>query len=141
MKKLFAGLGMALILMVGMTSCADPEASALLTDGTWKFRNMTTNSEDETIKGLVALGKAILTDATLELNSNGEYIIDSPLLQDPETGSWELIGEDQLILTTDDGAPSTANIETLTKDKLSYIETFIEPESQTTYSVTTTWVK
>jgi hypothetical protein len=140
MKNLFSVTGIALFLMLSMTACSDPDATTQLTDGIWKFRNMTTDSEDETIKGWVALGKALLTDATLEFQSDKTYLMDSPLMSEPETGTWSLIGDDQLILSPDDGVPSTANINELTKDKLQYIETYSD-EQMNTYSFTTTWVR
>ncbi|MFH0757795.1 MAG: lipocalin family protein [Bacteroidota bacterium] len=139
MKNSFSFIGIVL-LMLSMSACSDPDAATQLTDGIWNFRNMTTDSEDETITGMIALGKALLTDATMEFQSDKTYMMDSPLLAEPETGTWSLIGEDQLILTPDDGYPSTANIEELTKDKLTYIETYVNQEMNT-YSVTTTWAR
>ncbi len=127
------------IVLLTLTGC-ETDNTALLTDGVWKFENMTTDSDDETIKGVVALGKALLTDATMEFQSGGEYILTSPLVEDPETGSWSLIGDDQLILDADDQPPSTANIETLTKKELKYIETYVD-ENIESYSLTTTWTR
>jgi hypothetical protein len=60
------------------------------------------------------------------------------LMEEPESGTWSLVGEDQLILHPTDGSTSTANIEELTKKKLSYIETYID-QSQNSYSLTTSW--
>jgi len=139
MNKLFSGIVLIAILMLSLTGC-ETDNTTLLTDGVWKFSNMTTDSDDETIAGFIALGKALLTDATMEFQSGGDYIMDSPLLDDPVSGSWSLIGDDQLILDADDQAPSTANIETLTKDKLKYIETYVD-ENMDSYNVTTTWTR
>jgi Lipocalin-like domain len=139
MNKIFSGIAMISILLLTLTGC-ETDNTALLTDGVWKFENITTDSEDETIKGLVALGKALLTDATMEFQPGGEYILTSPLVEDPETGSWSLIGDDQLILDADDQPPSTANIETLTKKELKYIETYVD-ENMESYSLTTTWTR
>lgn len=139
MKRIISGIAIAAAVMLGMTGCADPEASALLTDGAWKFRNITTNSEDDAIKTLVAGIKAFYVDATMEFQDAGDYIIEFALA-DPETGTWELIGDDQLILTDDEqGVPSTVNIDTLTEDKLSYVQTLVDPQTQTTFTVTFTW--
>ncbi len=141
MKNLFSVLGLAILMMLAMTSCADPDASTQLTDGIWNFDDMTTDSEDDNIKGLILLGKALLTDATMDFQSDKTYMMDSPLADEPETGTWSLIGDDQLILTPDDdGFPSTANINELTKDKLKYVETFVDQEMNA-YSVTTSWVR
>ena len=61
-------------------------------------------------------------------------------LENPTTGEWELIGEDQLIIDPDDEASSTSSINTLTKDKLSYTEDFVDGQMNP-YKVTTTWEK
>lgn len=81
-----------------------------------------------------------MTDATLVFNGDGTYIIDSPLTEDPSTGTWSLVGDDQLIMDPDDMSASTANIEKLSKDELKYIETFSD-EGGNPYSVTTSWVR
>lgn len=133
------GFALTLLVVLMLTGC-ETDNKTLLTDGVWTFSNLTTTSEDETIVSLVAFAKALLTDATMEFQEGGTYILSSPLVEDPTTGEWSLIGEDQLILDPDDEAPSTANIETLTKDKLSYIETYVDDEMNS-YSLTTTWVR
>ena len=138
-KKLFAGL--FTVLMVFALSGCEQDANTLLTDGVWTFENMTTDSEDETIQSIVAFGKAFMTDATLEFSGDGTYILSSPLSDQPSTGTWSLIGSDQLTMDPDGDEPfSTGNIETLTKDKLTYIETFMD-EQQQSYTTTTTWVR
>lgn len=139
MRNTISGVVLLLILMLSLTAC-DKDNSTLLTDGVWTFQSLTTDSDDDDIVGLVALGNAILTDATLELQEGGTYILTSPLVDDPTTGEWQLIGDDQLILDPDDELPSTSNIETLTKDKLSYMETFVDAQMNS-YTVTTTWTR
>jgi len=130
---------MLLFVMFTLTGC-ETDNKTLLTDGVWTFQNLTSDSEDETIVSLIALGKAVMTDATLEFQEAGTYILSSPLVDDPTTGDWSLIGE-QIIMTPDgDGLPSTSNIEALTKDKLSYKETFAD-EQMNSYTVTTTWTR
>lgn len=127
--------------MIVMTLAAcEKDNTTLLTDGVWTFQNLTTDSEDENIINLIALGKALLTDATVEFQEGGTYILTSPLVEDPTTGAWELIGDDQLLLDPDDEASSTSTIETLSKDKLSYEETFVDAQMNT-YTVTTTWTR
>ncbi len=128
---------MIAIVLLLVTGC-ESDNKTLLTDGVWKFSNMTTDSEDQNIIALITLGKAILTDGTLEFKADQSYILTAPLLQDPETGTWSLIGEDQLILDSDGDLGSTANIETLSKKELKYIETFVDAEMKH-YSVTTSW--
>ncbi len=112
----------------------------MLTDGIWNFQNLTTDSQDEAIQKLAALGKAVLVDGTLEFKEGGEYLITSPLLNEPETGTWSLAGEDQLIMTPDGGVPSTANIDVLSKKELTYINTMVDANMQS-YNLTTTWVR
>ena len=138
-KNLLSVIVLSLIFVFTLTSC-ETDKKTLLTDGAWTFENLTTDSEDETIQTFIALGKALLTDATLEFQDGGDYLITSPLLDEPTTGTWSLIGDDQLILNPEGEVASTGNIETLTKSRLSYIETFTD-QSMNTYSVTTTWVR
>jgi hypothetical protein len=141
MKKLLSGLGIALMLMITMTGCSDPEATAQLTDGIWNFSNMTTDSEDESIQLVVNGLKVLHTDATMEFQEGGEYI-KNYLVGDPQTGTWTLIGDDQLILNPDgeDEITSTAKISELTANRLSYVVTVPDSELNT-YKVTTTWTK
>ena len=130
---------MSLLVMLTLTSCNKDNAT-LLTDGVWTFQNLTTDSEDDNIINLIALGKALLTDATMEFQEGGTYILTSPLVEDPTTGEWQLIGDDQLIIDPDDEVSSTSNIETLSKDKLSYLETFVDAQMNS-YTITTTWTR
>jgi hypothetical protein len=139
MKNSIAGIAVSLFVMFSLTGC-EKDNQTKLTDGVWTFQNLTTDSEDETVISLVALGKALMTDATMEFQEGGTYIMTSPLMEEPTTGSWQLIGEDQLILDPDDELPSTSNIETLSKDKLSYMETFVDVQLNS-YTVTTTWTR
>lgn len=139
MRNISKGIAMSLLVMLTLTAC-EKDNTTLLTDGVWTFQNMTTDSEDETTINLIALGKALLTDATMEFQEGGTYILSSPLVEDPGTGDWELIGDDQLILDPDDAASSTSDIETLSKDKLSYQETLVDAQMNS-YTVTTTWTR
>ena len=139
MKNISKGIVMSLFAMLTLTAC-EKDNTTLLTDGVWTFQNLTTDSEDVTISNLIALGKALLTDATMEFQEGGTYILTSPLVEDPSTGEWELIGDNQLILDPDDEASSTSAIETLSKDKLSYKETFVDAQ-MSSYTVTTTWIR
>ncbi len=138
-KNLLSGVAMSLIFVFTLSSC-EMDQNTLLTDGVWTFENLTTDSEDETIQSFIALAKALLTDATLEFQAGGDYLITSPLLDEPTTGTWSLVGDDQLIMNPEGEVVSTGNIETLTKSRLSYIETLTDQEMNT-YSVTTTWVR
>jgi len=139
MRNIISGIALTLFVMLTLTAC-EKDNQTLLTDGVWTFKNLTTDSEDETITGLIAFAKALLTDATLEFQEGGTYIIDSPLANDPMTGDWQLVGDDQLILDPDDEALSTSNIETLSKNELVYLETFVDAQMNT-YTVTTSWTR
>jgi len=139
MRNTISGIALTLLVMLTLTAC-EKDNQTLLTDGIWTFKNMTTDSEDETISGLIVFAKALLTDATLEFQEGGTYIIDSPLANDPSTGDWQLVGEDQLIMDPDDEIASTSNIETLSKSELIYIETFVDAQMNT-YTVTTSWTR
>jgi hypothetical protein len=140
MRKIIPGIALSLMIMLTLTGC-EKDNKTLLTDGVWTFQNLTTDSEDLTIAALITLSKALLTDATMEFQDGGNYIMASPLTENPTTGDWQLIAGEQLIMDPDgDGLVSTNNIETLTKDKLSYKETFVDAQLNS-YKVTTTWTK
>lgn len=139
MRNILSGLFPVLVGMMLLTACETDNAT-LLTDGVWTFQSMSTDSEDNSIISLVSLGQALLTEATMEFQEGGTYILDSPLVDNPTTGDWELIGDDQLIIDPDGEVSSTAKIETLTNDKLSYSETFLDGQMNS-YEVTTTWTR
>ena len=139
MRNTISGIALTLLLMLTLTAC-EKDNQTLLTDGIWTFKNISTDSEDETISGLIVFAKALLTDATLEFQEGGTYIIDSPLANEPSTGDWQLVGEDQLIMDPDDEIASTSNIETLSKSELTYMETFVDAQMNS-YTVTTSWTR
>jgi len=126
------------IVLFSLSSC-QKDRITLLTDGVWKFENITTNSDDDAIKVIVAGFKAVYTDGTMQLFSDGTYVKEYPLIDD-ETGSWELAGETQLIFSPDVGGIQTASIEKVTKKELVYLETFVD-QNQNPFNTTTTWVK
>ena len=137
MSKIIKGTVIILFAVLTLTGCETDNAT-LLTDGVWTFQSMTTDSEESSIISLVSLGQALLTEATMEFQEDGTYIMDSPLVENPTIGEWELIDEDQLIIDPDNEASSTFRIKTLTKDKLSYTEDFVDGQMNS-YKVTTTW--
>ena len=130
---------MSLLLLFVTTACEQDQKN-LLTEGIWNFKNMTTDSEDETTQGIVFLAKALMTEATMEFQESGDYLITSPLMEEPTTGGWTLIGEDQLILTPEGELASTANIQVLSKNELKYMETYVDL-SQNPYTIITTWTR
>jgi hypothetical protein len=137
MKKILSGIITIAVCMLLATGC-ETDNKTLLTDGIWKFSNMTTDSQDEDIITLLNLGKAILTEGTMEFKADETFILSAPLLQESQTGTWSLIGDDQLIMDSDGDLVSRANIETLSKSELKYIETIVDAEVNS-YTVTTSW--
>ena len=139
MRILIKGTAIIFFAVLTLTGCETDNAT-LLTDGVWTFQSMTTDSEESSIISLVSLGQALLTEATMEFQEGGTYILDSPFVENPTTGDWQLIGDDQLLIDPDNEASSTSRIETLTEDKLSYVETFADGQMNP-YKVTNTWVR
>jgi len=139
MRNISKGIAIILFAILTLTGC-ETDNQTLLTDGAWTFQNLTTNSENETVMSIVSLAKALLTDATMEFQEGGTYILSSPLVENPTTGEWQLIGDERLVLDPGDETPSTSNIETLSKDKLSYTETLVDAQMNS-YTITTTWVR
>jgi len=139
MKKILSVITFIALLLLAITGCEN-DPNTLLTSGVWDFENMTTDSENTNIQTTVAHIKAAYTDATLEFQEGGDYIVTSPLFEEPITGTWSLVGEDQLIMNEDDGFTSTANIESISKKELKYLETYMDQEMNP-YNVTTTWVR
>ena len=139
MRNILSSLIPVLVGMMLLTACETDNAT-LLTDGVWTFQNMTSDSEDSAVISLVSLAKALLTEASMEFQEGGTYILDSPLVENPTTGEWELIGDDQMVIDPDDEVSSISKIEPLTKDKLSYSETFMDGQMNS-YTITTTWTR
>lgn len=125
-------------LLISLSSCQKDRVT-LLTDGVWKFENITTDSEDEAIKTIVAGFKAAYTDGTMQFYSDGTYIKEFPLIDD-ETGTWELVGETQLVFDADGIGIQTASIDKINKKELVYLETFVD-QNQNPFNTRTTWVK
>jgi hypothetical protein len=126
------------IIILSLSSC-EKDRVTLLTAGVWKFENITTNSDDDAIKTIVAGLKAVYTDGTMQFFSDGTYVKEYALLDD-ETGTWELVGETQLVFSPDVGGIQTASIDKITKKELVYLETFVD-QDQNPFNTTTTWVK
>lgn len=139
MRSIIQGSAIILFTVLLLTGCKTDNAS-LLTDGVWTFQSMTTDSDDPSIISLVSLGQAILTGANMEFQEGGTYIMTSPLVENPTTGEWELIGDDQLIIDPDNEGSSTSKINTLTEEKLSYTENFTDGQMNP-YKVTSSWTK
>jgi len=87
MRHIVKGISIILFAILTLTGCETDNAT-LLTDGVWIFQSMTTDSEESVIIFLVSLGQALLTEATMEFQEGGTYILDSPLVENPTTGEW-----------------------------------------------------
>jgi len=126
MKKIFLASRYIFLAMIfiGLSSC-EKDKLTLLTGGVWKFSNLTTTSVDEVATAFIAGYKAIHTDATLEFFEDGSFEKDAPLFEEPETGEYELFGENQIVFTIGD-AVYTVSLDKVTKDELIYIETYID---------------
>ena len=109
MSKILKGTAIIMFAVLTLTGCETDNAT-LLTDGVWIFQSMTTDSEESSIISLVSLAQALLTEATMEFQEGGTYILTSLLVENPTTGEWDLIGEDQLIIDPDDEGSSTSNM-------------------------------
>lgn len=140
MKNTGSGIVLSLISFLLVSTGCEKDQSTLLSDGIWHFQDMTTDSQESAIISIVSLAEAMFTDATLEFREGGTYMINSPFIQEPISGEWELIGEKQLILEPDGEAASTSNIKILSSDKLSYSESKVDPQMNS-YSVTTSWIR
>ena len=58
MRNIISGIALLMIVMLTLTGC-EKDYQTLLTDGVWTFKNLTTDSEDETITGLITFAKAV----------------------------------------------------------------------------------
>lgn len=139
MRNFLTGILLLLPVSLLLTAC-EKEDSSLLTEGIWTFQDMRTDSEVSAVISLVSLEEAMLTGATLEFQEDGGYILSSALVEDPVTGQWQLLGEDRLILEPEGEEASTKHIETLSRNKLSYTESFLDAQMNS-YRVTTAWAR
>lgn len=140
MKNTGSGIVLSLLFFFLVSTGCEKDQSILLSDGIWHFQDMTTDSQESAIISIVSLAEAMFTDATLEFLEDGTYMINSPYLQEPINGEWQLKGEKQLILEPDGEAASTSNIKILSSEKLSYSEIRLDPQMNS-YRVTTSWTR
>jgi len=104
----------------------------LLQDHIWNWDRITTTSTNETVQGLIALSSIFMTGATLQFYSDGTYTI--KMLEDEESGDWDLINDDEVLLM--DGDEMT--IIKLTKDAL-VLDSEVVSVDYGTYNVTMYW--
>ena len=121
-RKIVIATAIIGFIFMGLNSCSKDNLE-LLSDTLWDFEDFSTNSENTNIQSLIALGKAALTDGTLEFEGGGNYTLDSPIME-AEAGTWELVGSNQIVFP-EGGLSRPATIEELTKKKLVYFETYV----------------
>lgn len=138
-KNIITCAAVSLLILFSTTGC-DQDNKTLLTDGIWNFKTLTTDSEDENTQNWILLAKALMTEATIEFQEDGTYILNSPLMEEPTTGTWSLIGDDQLVMNPEGGVTSTQNIQVLTRNELKYLET-VPDFSQNPATTTTSWTR
>lgn len=127
-----------LVLIAGFSGCKKDNLT-LLTDGVWKFDKISTNSNNELVQDVITLTSVLMTGSTLQFFDDGTYEMDSPLLDEPTTGTWELVGNSLLTMTPDGEVPDPpSTIDELSKDKLVLIDTLVDDEGAT-FNTTTSY--
>ena len=138
-KRLIAIIAPLISILILSQGCKDDHAG-MLSEGTWTFQSLHTESELASVLSSVYLNQAFFNGARLEFTPGGEYLIRFPLMEIPTRGNWSLKDDDQLILKANHGPESAHLILALTDKELAYVETLAHPDSGT-YSITTTWIR
>jgi hypothetical protein len=102
-----------LFMSAGCQKLSDEE---LLTSQTWRWDKMTTNSTNESVKGIVALSNALMAGGVFEFRENGTYNLTVSAFSYSEYGTWELIGKDILMMDDDEMTILKLNKEELVLD-------------------------
>lgn len=84
-----------------LSSCKKDDIT-LLTAHTWHFDKLTTNSTNPDVQAMVDFTAAFLSGATLDFDEGGTYELNSPFIDQPETGSWELSDDGKTLYMDDD---------------------------------------
>ncbi len=109
MKNLFRYSSIVLLAVVLVMAlnqgCGkdDLSSSELLTAHPWKFVKAETTSSDTSVIQGVALINAFLTNTVVTFNADGTYTLTSPLINDPETGTWTLSSDGKLLTIKSNG--------------------------------------
>jgi hypothetical protein len=149
MKKVFrystiAIMGLALVMAVNSGCGKDDKISTseLLTSHPWTFVKAMSTSTDTTVQQGVALINAFMTNVEVTFNVDGTYTLTSPLINDPETGTWELSSDEKLLTIKSDG-DSDADVNRITR--ISDAELVLEEDDTTDdgtpYTITLTFKK
>ncbi len=111
MKNLFRYSTILLIGVVAVmamnSGCGkddDLSTKELLTAHPWKFVKAETTSTDSSVIQGIAIINAFMTNSVVTFSADGTYSLTSPLLNDPETGTWELSSDEKLLTIKSDGS-------------------------------------
>jgi hypothetical protein len=149
MKKIFrystfaiAAVVLAMTLNTGCGKDDTPSNKELLTSHPWKFDKATTTSTDTSVLQGIALINAFMMNSVVTFNVDGTYTLTSPLINDPETGTWELSSDEKLLTIKSDG-DSDADVNRITR--ISDAELVLEEDDTTDegtpYTITLTFKK
>ncbi len=143
MKKLFKYASPFLILLflfaaLGCEKEDEFSKEELLTAHTWRFSDMTADTDTQDILDLVTFVKTLMTGGTLSFDDDGTYSMTA--MQQTDTGTWDL-SSDEKTLIMDKGTvdESETTLVSLTLSKMKW-----EDEGEyngETFTTTTTWIK
>ncbi|MEA1898182.1 MAG: lipocalin family protein, partial [Bacteroidota bacterium] len=88
----------------------------LLTAHTWRFSDMTADTDTQDILDLITFVKALMTGGTLSFDDDGTYSMTA--MQQTDTGTWELSSDEKTLIMdkgTADESETTLVSLTLTK--------------------------
>ena len=143
MKKLFKYTSPFLILLflfaaLGCEKEDEFSKEELLTAHTWRFSDMTADTDTQDILDLITFVKALMTGATLNFDDDGTYSMTA--MQQTDTGTWDLSSDEKTLIMdkgTADESETTLVSLTLTKmvweDEGSYLDEI--------FTTTTVWIK
>ncbi len=130
------------LMIFSLPACEKEESFSneeLLTLHTWKYVNMSADTDDQTTQDLLNLVKLFMATSTIDFNDDATY---SWFIYDTtNNGSWEL-SSSGLLLTMDKGSDdeSVQTIAELTETKMVW-ETPGETTGGATYTLTMEWGK
>lgn len=143
MKKIFKYASPFLILLflfaaLGCEKEDEFSKEELLTAHTWRFGDMTVDTDTQDILDLITFVKALMTGGTLSFDDDGTYSMTA--MQQTDTGTWDL-SADEKTLIMDKGTvdESETTLVSLTLSKMKW-EDEGEYNSET-FTTTTTWIK
>lgn len=117
----------------------EPDKTALLTNHTWNFSELTTSSTDADVQLAVNLIAAFMTNATMTFTTGGTYTI--TMLGQPATGSWEFNASETTI-TLDKGTEDES-VQDIIKLTSSVLETkeMVQDVDYGEFDISYHWIK